>query len=247
MLQAPRDSGLGMAPVYEGWDLNPDNSIRLYFGYMNRNHKENLDIPVGAANAFSPGAADRGQPTHFLPRRHKQVFSINVPAGFSGPLVWTLTFRGVTERVSVSTAPAQRISPSKDPSTGNTPPRITMPASQTITFPQAAAFSITVEDDGLPKPAGTSSAAASLSVKWAKYRGPGEVTFDAPGAAVKGGIATTRATFSEPGVYVIQAVADDGSIAATSDGSSIPGSACCWANVLWTVTVKSPQPPSPLR
>src|SRR5688572_25977589 len=77
-----RDSGQGVGPVFEGWDSNPDGTFSLYFGYMNRNWKEQVDIPVGPGNFFEPGARDRGQPTHFLPRRQKQVFSIVVPKDF---------------------------------------------------------------------------------------------------------------------------------------------------------------------
>ena len=35
----------------------------MWFGYMNRNFEEVLDLPVGPDNKFEPGAADRGQPT----------------------------------------------------------------------------------------------------------------------------------------------------------------------------------------
>ena len=39
-----RDSGQTIAPVFEGWEPNPDGTISMYFGYMNRNWKEELDI-----------------------------------------------------------------------------------------------------------------------------------------------------------------------------------------------------------
>ena len=53
----------------------------MWFGYMNRNYEEELDLPVGADNTFEPGG-DRGQPTHFTPRRHKDVFKVTVPKDF---------------------------------------------------------------------------------------------------------------------------------------------------------------------
>ena len=74
-------SGQGVAPVYEGFDINPDGSFNMWFGYMNRNYEEAVDIPVGADNTFEPGG-DRGQPTHFTPRRHKDVFKVTVPKDF---------------------------------------------------------------------------------------------------------------------------------------------------------------------
>src|SRR5258708_13816414 len=89
-------SGQGVAPVYEGFDINPDGSFNMWFGYMNRNYEEELDIPVGAANTFEPGG-DRGQPTHFTTRRHKDVFKVTVPRRFADkPLVWKLTRNGQT-------------------------------------------------------------------------------------------------------------------------------------------------------
>src|SRR5271169_1364812 len=73
LVQLRHWSGQGVAPVYEGYDVNPDGSINMWFGYMNRNYEEELDIPVGDANKFEPSvnsSLDRGQPTHFGIRRH---------------------------------------------------------------------------------------------------------------------------------------------------------------------------------
>jgi len=32
-------SGQGVAPVYEGFDINADGSYNMWFGYMNRNYE----------------------------------------------------------------------------------------------------------------------------------------------------------------------------------------------------------------
>ena len=74
--------GQTISPAYEGWERNADGSYNLVFGYLNRNWEEELDIPLGPANQLLPGTADRGQPTHFLPRRNRNTFSIRVPADF---------------------------------------------------------------------------------------------------------------------------------------------------------------------
>ena len=88
-------SGQGLAPVYEGFDINDDGSYNMWFGYMNRNFEEELEVPIGAENKFEPGPADRGQPTHFDTRRHKDVFRVVVPKDFgdTNKLVWTVTVR----------------------------------------------------------------------------------------------------------------------------------------------------------
>src|SRR5262249_40437446 len=64
-------TGQNIAPVYEGWEQNTDGSFNLVFGYMNRNWDEEIDVPLGADNTIEPGGPDRGQPTHFLPRRNR--------------------------------------------------------------------------------------------------------------------------------------------------------------------------------
>ena len=90
--------GQNVSPAFEGWEANPDGSFNLLFGYINRNWLEELDVPVGPDNNISPGVADQGQPTHFLPRRNRFVFKVRVPADFGDQeMVWTLATRGTTE------------------------------------------------------------------------------------------------------------------------------------------------------
>src|SRR3954452_20028967 len=86
------NSGQNVAPGYEGWEEDADGTRYFLFGYMNRNWEEELDIPVGPNNSFSPGSADAGQPTHFLPRRNRFVFRVKVPAGWTekDEMIWTL-------------------------------------------------------------------------------------------------------------------------------------------------------------
>src|SRR5439155_23311123 len=62
------NSGQAIVPVYEGWERVSDGSFNMVFGYLNRNHVQELSIPLGAQNGFDPGPADRGQPTYFCPR-----------------------------------------------------------------------------------------------------------------------------------------------------------------------------------
>ena len=62
-----------------------------------------------------------------------------------------------------------------------------------------AALNGSVSDDALP-------AGAGLRVAWSKLEGPGTVTFGDPSAAV------TTASFSAPGVYVLNLVGDDAAV-----------------------------------
>ena len=72
--------GRHVEPAFEGWRPNPDGTFNMMFGYMNENWEEAPDEPVGENNYFEPGDADRGQPTHFLPRRNRFTFEVTVPS-----------------------------------------------------------------------------------------------------------------------------------------------------------------------
>mgnify|MGYP001212170644 CR=1 FL=1 len=97
------NSGQSVLPAFEGWERNPDGSFAMVFGYMNRNWEEEPSLPIGPENGFSPGAVDRGQPTHFLPRRNRFVFRVTVPADWGErELVWTVRSHGA-EYVAIGT------------------------------------------------------------------------------------------------------------------------------------------------
>jgi hypothetical protein len=218
------DSGTTVAPVYHGWEANSNGTASMYFGYLNRNWKEEVDIPLGPNNFIEPAPLDRGQPGHFLPRLHKNIFKIDVPKDFKGQLVWTLTMRGKTERVKATLDPTAEIYFTHFPQQKNTPPRVTsIQPDQTIALPATATVKVTVVDDGLPDPAG-------LKIEWRKYRGPGQVKFDNKTPKLDHGNAVTTVSFSEPGVYMLQVVADDGSRGG-------PTADCCWTTAVTSVTV----------
>ena len=95
--------GQHVEPAYEGWRPNADGTFSFMFGYMNENWTEQPDVVIGASNSFSPGDADRGQPTHFLPRRNRFTFEVVVPSDWGErELVWTLNVNG-TERKAYAT------------------------------------------------------------------------------------------------------------------------------------------------
>lgn len=87
-------------PGYEGWRESPDGGYELIFGYMNQNWDQEIDAEIGPDNYFSPGPADRGQPTHFLPRRNRFTFAVTVPASFGedDELIWTVRANGKEHR-----------------------------------------------------------------------------------------------------------------------------------------------------
>jgi hypothetical protein len=241
LVQLRHWSGQGVSPVYEGYDTNPDGSFNMWFGYMNRNYEEEVDVAIGPDNNFEPGG-DRGQPTHFMIRRHKDVFRVLVPKDFGNQkLVWTIRAHGETAQVTGTLNPVWMIDRLRTTRGGNservnsnTPPVVTIdPQEQTIFFPNPGSLNLNISatDDGLPKRAGKT---VGMTVIWAKYRGPGMVTFDSAKSPLGDGRATAVAKFSETGDYIIQAVVDDGS----GEAAGNFGYHCCWTNVQARITVK---------
>ncbi len=231
--------GQGVAPVYEGYDVNPDGSYNMWFGYMNRNYEEEPDIQVGPDNHFEPGG-DRSQPTHFSIRRHKDVFKVVVPKDFGDQtLVWTLTVHGQTAQVAGTLKPVWMIDRLRTTRGGNsekinsnTPPQVNVePSEQTIPSPGAVTLAVSAVDDGLPKRAGKT---VGMTFTWSKYRGPGAVVFKPEKANIVDGHAVTSASFSEPGEYVLHVVVDDGS----GESAGNFGYHCCWTNAQVKITVK---------
>jgi hypothetical protein len=235
--------GQGISPAYEGYDTNPDGTFNMWFGYMNRNYEQEPDVPLGPGNSFSPGPADRGQPTHFLKRRHKDVFAVVVPKDFGDKvLTWTITANGDTQKVTATLAPQWMID-RKFTTRGanienpysNLPPVVSLEqSSKTIGAGEALTIYLSATDDGLPKRRGKT---IGMTYELGEYRGPGKVTFTPETGPLPEGKATATATFSEPGEYMLQAVVDDGS----GEIAGNFGYHCCWTNAMIKVTVKQEQ------
>ena len=230
--------GQDVVPSYDGWRPNPDGSFSMFFGYMNRNYEEQLDIDVGPNNNVDGG--DRGQPTHFYPRRHWFVFKVVVPKDFGADkkVVWTLSIRGKTNTAKGWLQPDWEINNEvmmENVGAGNRDPENEAPVitgtvpSQTVTLPDTLTLSASARDDLLPKAraqrdlAQTNDRAQSLSVQWIQYRGPGPIIFSSPTntatstTATRSVSSTTVASFKMPGVYVVRAVASDGALEAFHD------------------------------
>ena len=96
-------SGQPVWPAFEGWEKNDDGSFSFVFGYMNDNWLEEFDVPIGPENSIEPGGPDRGQPTHFQPRRNRFVFRVRVPKDWGDKeMVWTLATRGTARKAYAS-------------------------------------------------------------------------------------------------------------------------------------------------
>jgi hypothetical protein len=114
----------------------------------------------------------------------------------------------------------------------NLPPVVSVEASNTtLTSSASTMLLLSATDDGLPKRRGEP---VGMTAMWAKYRGPGDVHFSSPASKVENGKASTSASFSEPGEYILQVVVDDGS----GESAGNFGYHCCWTNAQVKITVK---------
>jgi hypothetical protein len=200
--------GLDVSPTFDGWEKNADGTFSMWFGYINRNTEEEIDVPIGPENTVDSGNSDQGQPTHFYPGRRWWVFKVVVPKDWpvDKRLVWTLTNRGRTNQAKAWLLPeweADKLLISADGASdrflmvlgrpiaeaiheGDVAPVITPISPQTVTLPATAKLNITVNDDGIPKPrAGDRTADGNIRgavegvrVRWILYRGPAKVKFE---------------------------------------------------------------------
>ena len=246
-LEPRQNSGQSITPAFEGWFKNPDGTFSLLVGYYNRNQNQTLDIPIGPDNRIDPGGPDQGQPTHFLLRRQWGVFTIRVPADFGDKkLTWTLVANNQTMTVPMGLNRDYEVEPYKDQAEGNTPPILKLEpqgpafqgpplriaASRTTTSSGPLTLTVWATDDAKVDPS-RRVPATPVSVSWSTFRGPGNVTFSNPRPPVDkaDGRATTTATFSAPGEYILRAQAND----VSGDGGG--GFQCCWTNAHVVVTV----------
>ena len=261
-MEPPRDFGTSVTASMEGWFDNPDGTKTFIVGYLNRNAKTEVDVPIGPNNNIEPGGPDYGQPTHFMPHRQLGMFTITVPKDFGEKrLTWSITVNGKTNAIPLKLVPDYVLQPFKDIAVGNTPPIIKFsPTGPTAQGPIAAlskattlqakvgvplAITTYAEDDG-KYTSGSNAQPRNppppVELEWSKYRGPGEVKFDAripkltieqggPIDAPFKGHATTNVTFSAPGEYALHLNVDDFS----GRGSGETG--CCWTTQIVKVIV----------
>ena len=164
--------GQGVVALYEGWHPNPDGTIDLWFGYLNQNWREEVDVPVGPDNSvtgpFVPKPPDGGQPTHFLPRNNRWQFAVRIPNAASlekQEVVWTLTAHGRTYKAYATLLTQyvrddegiQREFYNEVPMSGNEPPKVSIrgETTRTIKAGQPSELVVMATDDGKPRVGGS--------------------------------------------------------------------------------------------
>lgn len=247
--------GEPVAPFFEGWFANPDGTFTFSFGYFNLNTEEILDIPIGPDNFIEPAEFDGDQPTHFPvePRRDRGVFSVTVPASYADQqqrIVWTITSNRVTYSVPARVG-VDALQLDYDPKAmGSVPPLVRLepdgpegqhiqgvwsqPRTATVGTPMTLTVWASEVSERSPDDVVNRDGVA-LELTWSKHQGAAaEVVFDPRQIMIEEGTgeATTAATFSEPGDYLLRVRVDNW---AANDSSG--GDQCCWTNGYVPVTV----------
>jgi hypothetical protein len=236
-------SGQNVAPIFEGWEHNPDGTYSMVFGYLNRNYEEEVDIPIGPDNSITLGGetfGDRGQPTHFYPRRQRFLFRVVVPKDFDPKqkVVWTLTSRGKTDQAKGWLQPEWELSEGVIvenmgggvPDPENKPPTLAIGPVSSVALENPLTLTATATDDGLPKPYRRAPSnpdrdsqprrPRGVQIKWIVFRGPGRVRFEPSASAIIHGEPvklTSTVSFGAPGTYVLRATASDGQLFTSRD------------------------------
>jgi hypothetical protein len=185
--------------------------------------------------------------------RERGVFTITVPPTFKGDVVWTLRYGGQTFRVPArSKTSAYRLQ--WPMAMGSVPPVLRFSASgpagrgpvgvqaDPVKTRAGTPVSLTIsvtddsvrEKDPVPIKERDRGAKGAMNVTWYKHTGPGPVAFSPAKQVIAElqGTATTSATFTQPGEYILRVRADNFGRIDTSAGNQ-----CCWTNGYVKVTV----------
>jgi hypothetical protein len=190
------------------------------------------------------------------------VINVPKDFGAQKRITWTIVANGKPASVPFHLDPVYNVAPFKD-ATNNTPPFLGFseggPFQQgppikishefTATVGEPLTLDIWGGDDNVIPPGAQfgrgRGPSSPFTVTWMKFRGPGDVTFakakpavqkgdfKVPAPAVFAGTANTTATFSAPGDYILEVVAND----ISGDGGR--GFQCCWTTLQAKVTVKA--------
>jgi hypothetical protein len=171
----------------------PTNSVTLDGIVMDDGLPEGTDLTISWSKVSSPSGATV---TFSNPN------SLTTTATFSAAGNYVLKLEASDSQLSASDTVT--ITVNQQPPQ-NQAPVVSAGQDQTITLPSVANLTATVTDDGLPNPP------SQLTLSWSKVSGSGTVSFSSANTA------TTSATFSQAGVYVLRLSATDSILTGTDD------------------------------
>ncbi len=233
--------GLGVSPTFEGWYQNPNGTYTLSFGYINRNTQEVLTIPPGPSNWVDGGSVDQGQPTYFTPRRSYGVFTVTVPADFGREdrVRWTLEANGEQYSIPGGLIDSYETDNLYARAIDRYPPVLVLEEggkeSRGPNGTRVGPVAAKVANPLTLNVRAWDEQGRGVTLRWYKYRGPGDVTFEKGVLPIEEGNteAATTAFFSEPGEYVLYVRADHSDMRVSAAGLE----QCCWTNGYISISV----------
>ena len=240
-----RPSGQHVIPLFEGWFPNDDGSYTLCFGYFNMNTEQQVEVPLGEANRIEPAEFDGAQPTHFDPvpapeltrpyRHHWCVFSVEVPSDFGRKdVIWTLETQGDELSVPGSLLPSYVLDETETFGRDAVAPYLSLNDNPPNFRGRRGLWEGPRQakvGEPLPLIARVRHPEAGTWIYWTLHQGPNSVEFSQAEMTlnVADGVATTTATFHEPGSYVlrVQVINDTERRSEPTYGFEFY---CCWTN-----------------
>ncbi len=176
---------------------------------VNAGVDQTIDLPDSAS--LTGSANDDGLPSNNLTVTWSQLSgpdvvtfgdanSVNTSASFTMKGTYLLRLTASDGELSTSDEVTIIVNP---PAPTNQAPSVNAGADQTIDLPNSASLNGSVTDDGLPS--------NTLTVTWTQLSGPGVVSF------ANANSATTTASFSADGVYVLRLTGSDGALSSSDD------------------------------
>ena len=205
-LRPPPPRGEPVAPFFEGWYRNADGTFTFSFGYFNLDTEQVLEIPIGPDNFIEPAEFNGRHPTHFPvePRRDRGVFQVTVPASYADE-----------EQRVVWT--------------------VTLAEPKTVAVGRPLTLTAWTSEVSERRPEDVVNTDVAVRLTWFKHQEPAApVVFDPEDITLEEveGEATTTATFSQAGDYVLRVRVDNWGANDSSGGDQ-----CCWTNGYVRVTV----------
>ena len=240
-----RPRGQHVIPLFEGWFPNDNGSYTLCFGYFNMNTEQQVEVPLGEANRIEPAEFDGAQPTHFDPvpapeltrpyRHHWCVFSVEVPSDFGRKdVIWTLETQGDELSVPGSLLPSYVLDETETFGRDAVAPYLSLNDNPPNFRGRRGLWEGPRQakvGEPLPLIARVRHPEAGTWIYWTLHQGPNSVEFSQAEMTlnVADGVATTTATFHEPGSYVlrVQVINDTERRSEPTYGFEFY---CCWTN-----------------
>ncbi len=174
----------------------PVNQVALAGAVSDDGLPAGSTLTLSWAKASGPGVAEFSTPS-----------LATTTVVFGGAGVYELRLTASDGEASTSDTVVVTVNPAPTPT--NQPPVVTVTATPTaITLPtNAVALAATAVDDGKPTP--------TLTYRWSRVSGPLGMAFDNENAA------TTTATFSQDGTFVLRMTVSDGQLSGTADVSIV--------------------------